>query len=47
MVVVRNVPATVCHQCGAEWIDDTIAVDLEGKIDDVRRREAQVEVMSL
>jgi YgiT-type zinc finger domain-containing protein len=47
VVVVRNVPATVCDQCGAEWIDDATAAELEKMTDDARRRGAQVEVMSL
>ena len=47
VVIVRNVPATVCDQCGAEWIDDATAADLEGMTDDARRRGAQVEVMFL
>jgi YgiT-type zinc finger domain-containing protein len=25
VVVVRNVPATVCLQCGADWISDGVA----------------------
>jgi len=25
VVVVRDVPATVCSQCGADWIADAIA----------------------
>ena len=47
VVVVRNVPATVCDQCGAEWIDDATAAELEGVTDDARRRGAQIEVLSL
>jgi YgiT-type zinc finger domain-containing protein len=47
VVVVRNVPATVCDQCGAEWIDDATAADLEAMTADARRRGTQVEVMSL
>ena len=47
VVVVRNVPATVCDQCGTEWIDDATAAELEQMTSDARRRGAQVEVMSL
>ncbi|MCR4321488.1 MAG: YgiT-type zinc finger protein [Candidatus Brocadiaceae bacterium] len=25
IVVVKDVPATVCSQCGADWIEDAIA----------------------
>jgi YgiT-type zinc finger domain-containing protein len=47
VVIVRNVPATVCDQCGAEWIDDSTAGELEGMTDGARRRGAQIEVLSL
>ncbi len=47
VVVVRNVPATVCDQCGAEWIDNPTAQRLEGVVDEARNRGTQVEVMSL
>jgi hypothetical protein len=29
VVVVRHVPATICEQCGAEWIDDNNAEQLD------------------
>lgn len=29
LIVVRNVPALVCTQCGEEWIEDSIAIELE------------------
>ena len=40
IVVVRDVPAKVCTQCGADWIDDEVA----GKIDETigRRRSTVV-----
>lgn len=36
VVVVRNVPATVCSQCGADWIDDYIASKLEEIVESER-----------
>lgn len=47
VVVVREVPATVCSQCGADWIDDTIAEKLEKIVDDARERHNLVEVTTL
>jgi YgiT-type zinc finger domain-containing protein len=29
LVLVRDVPATVCLQCGEEWINDEVASKLE------------------
>ena len=46
VVVVRKVPATVCSQCGADWIDDRVAKQLEDVVNDARKRRLQVEVTS-
>jgi len=46
-VVVREVDATICSQCGEEWIDDTTARQLEQIVDDARARRLQVEVAAL
>jgi YgiT-type zinc finger domain-containing protein len=46
-VVVREVPATVCSQCGADWIDDSIAAKLEEIVNDARKKHHTVEVTTL
>src|SRR5947207_8343005 len=47
VVVVREVDATVCSQCGEEWIDDATARQLEQIVNDARARGLQVEVAAL
>ncbi|MDZ7690980.1 MAG: type II toxin-antitoxin system MqsA family antitoxin [Balneolaceae bacterium] len=47
VVVVRDVPATVCSQCGMEWIDDDIAERIENIVKDAKDKHSVVEVMSL
>ena len=47
VVVVRNVPATVCVQCGADWILDEAAARIEKVVDDARKNRRQVEVTTL
>jgi len=47
IVVVRNVPATICAQCGADWIDDSIARRLEEIVQEARKKRLQFEVTSL
>jgi len=47
VVVVRDVPATVCSLCGADWIEDAIAGRLEKIVDDARKRHHLVEVTTL
>jgi YgiT-type zinc finger domain-containing protein len=44
LVVVRNVPALVCTQCGDAWIEDPVAVKLEAVVEDARAKHALVEV---
>ena len=47
VVVVRDVPATVCSQCGADWIEDAISVRLEGIVNEARKRHHLVEVSTM
>lgn len=44
VVVVRHVQATVCSQCGEEWIDDATALRLEQVVNDARLKHSEVEV---
>lgn len=47
VVVVRNVPAIVCSQCGSNWIDDEIAAKLEAIVNDAKAKHHVVEITSL
>jgi YgiT-type zinc finger domain-containing protein len=47
VVVVRNVPATVCSQCGEEWIDNKTARLLENITEDAKKKHCQFEVVVL
>ncbi len=47
VVVVRNVPAFVCTQCGEEWIDDTTSVKLEAIAARAKEQKTQIEVMAM
>jgi YgiT-type zinc finger domain-containing protein len=47
IVVIRNVPATVCAQCGADWISDEVARQIEALVDEARTKRLQVEVLSM
>ena len=47
VVVVRDVPATVCSQCGAEWITDSTTEEVEALVEDARRKRRQVDIISL
>ena len=47
IVVVRNVPATVCSQCAEAWIAPHVAEKLEGIVEDARERHDQVHVVAM
>ena len=44
IVVVRRVRATICSQCGEEWIDDAAARRLEQVVNEARLQHREVEV---
>lgn len=47
IVAVRNVPASVCSQCGEAMLDDATAAELERIVDDARLHNRQVEVVEM
>ena len=47
VVVVRDVPAMVCEQCGEDWIDDETAKELERITDEAKRKRTQVNIISM
>ena len=46
VVVIRQVPATVCCQCGADWIDEKTAARIETAVEDARSKHSQIEVLA-
>jgi YgiT-type zinc finger domain-containing protein len=44
IVVVRDVPVTICSLCGNEWIVDDVAEVLETIVQDAKTRKHIVEV---
>jgi YgiT-type zinc finger domain-containing protein len=47
LVVVRSVPATVCEQCGEEWIGNGAAQELERIVTEAQAKQTQVEIVQL
>jgi YgiT-type zinc finger domain-containing protein len=46
VVVIRRVPATVCSQCGADWISDDVAARIEKITEEAKRKQSEVEVLA-
>jgi len=47
VVVIRNVPAMVCAQCGEEWIGAETASKLERLTHDAKGRGEQVAIIAM
>jgi len=41
------VPALVCTQCGEEWIEDSVSIQLEGITERAKLQKTQLEVVSM
>ena len=44
LVVIRNVPATICSLCGNEWLSDEVATNVERIVEEAKNIHRQVEV---
>jgi YgiT-type zinc finger domain-containing protein len=44
LVVIRNVPVTLCSLCGNEWVADEVAASIENIVHDAQSRHNLVEV---
>jgi len=45
VVIVRNVPASVCKQCGDDWIDPEVARNLEQIVEEAKEKKSQIEML--
>ncbi len=45
VVVVRRVPAAICTRCGDEWLGDETVQELEGIVEDAKKRKSQTEIV--
>jgi YgiT-type zinc finger domain-containing protein len=45
IIIVKDVPASVCNQCGEEWINSKIAKELEKIIESARKQKLQLEII--
>ncbi len=44
LVVVRNVPATICGLCGNDWLSDDVAGNIESIVDEAKKIHREIEV---
>ncbi len=46
IIIVKNVPAEVCKQCGNYFLDHSIAVKVEKIIDELEKSSAEIMVFN-
>jgi hypothetical protein len=47
VIVVRNVPAWVCNQCGEDWIEDEVSAKLKVITLRAKSQNTQLEMVSM
>ncbi len=45
-LIIKNVPADVCGQCGEVFIPDDVAEALEKTVEAARKSKAEIEIIS-
>ena len=43
--MVRRIPTAICTQCGDEWLADVTVQELEGIVEDAKKRKSQAEIV--
>jgi YgiT-type zinc finger domain-containing protein len=46
IIIIKNVPANVCKQCGEYFIETDVAMKLEKIIEDVMKNKAEIFVVN-
>ena len=46
IIIIKNVPANVCAQCGEYYVDTQVALKLENIVDEVKKNKAEVLILN-
>jgi len=46
IIIVKNVPAEVCRQCGESFFENQVAVRLEKIIDEIKNNKAEITIVN-
>ena len=46
IIIIKNVPANVCNQCGEYYLDTKTAMELENMVDKIKRNKAEVFIVN-
>ena len=46
IIIIKNVPANVCNQCGEYYLDTKTALELENMVDKIKKNKAEVFIVN-
>lgn len=46
IIIIKNVPANICEQCGEYYVDTQIALKLEAIVEEVKKSRAEVLIIN-
>ena len=46
LIVIRNTPATICSQCGEEWLSDSVVEEIEEIVNEAKNKDRLIEVVN-
>jgi YgiT-type zinc finger domain-containing protein len=46
IIIIKNVPAQVCSQCGEYYLEHQVAINLEHMIEDSKKTRAEVSIIN-
>jgi YgiT-type zinc finger domain-containing protein len=46
IIIIKNVPANVCTQCGEYYVDTQVALKLENIVDEAKKNKAEILILN-
>lgn len=46
IIIIKNVPANICEQCGEYYLDTKTALELETMVDEIKKNKAEVFIVN-
>ena len=46
IIIIRNVPANICKQCGEYYLDTEIALKLEALVEEIKKNKMEVSIIN-
>lgn len=46
IIIIKNVPANICEQCGEYYLDTNTSLKLESIVEDIKKNKAEVFIVN-